>query len=155
MDLFSLSQLAGIWHQVEHIGALTGLSLGALFGCAIALYFGWKLFIVRLAVALVATAAISACAAGLYEHSVGRSEVLAEWGTANAKAVADRAAQTKTIAASTKAKFDPIAELLIKQAAGRNTMVTEYERKIPAAAAAACPLGDAAVKLRPVVPKRR
>lgn len=133
------------YRHVAHLAEWSGMSLGALAACGAGIYFGLSNpKLLRLAI----PAAIGvACAYGGLMHGakVTRADDQAEWAAERKAAAAARVtfdASTKTAIAAT---YDPIAALLQRNDAARQTQVNhDWNSKT----ARICPLGDAPLRLR-------
>lgn len=129
MDIFSLSQLFALWREVAHIGVLTGLSLTALAGCAVALYLGWKIAIVRHLAILVIGAVVAGYGMGLYMHQVGRNEVLAQWADAKVAAALERKRLDAAIEMKIRGEYLAENATLARLAGDRQQQIADLERE--------------------------
>ena len=130
-------------HQVEHVGAIVGLSAGGLALCA-----GGAWFLVSARPFAIAVAATIVCSAsaGIYEHHVGRDEVLADWTAANAAEAEQQKARDAAVEKGLEAKYAPLIAANQQQAKSNDKAILA---DISAASTGPCQLGAAALRLRP------
>jgi hypothetical protein len=72
------------WRSVAHIAELSGISLSALAGLALAAYFGWQSALVRQIVITGVLVVAAAWATGIHMGALERTAVKAEWAAAQA-----------------------------------------------------------------------
>lgn len=149
--LDTIGGISATVHQVALIGAWTGLSAGAIAGCAA---LAWLVPAAR-PIAIAGAIAVGSLYVGeLHGNAAGRAAVLSEWDAAKAQAADERKARDSAIAAEIEAKYAPAiaAQAKADSAGGK---VGKDEREIIAAMAASgsCKLGPDALRLR--APKRK
>lgn len=141
-----LQGMEGIYREVLHISAWSGLSLGAMGAIALIAYLIPGARVLAIASAITVAAGYGGL---LYGNHTGRADVLAQWDAANVKAEKDRVARDAKITADLEAKYGPVVAALEKQSNDLQTQVTTYEKKMLASkSGSSCVLGPAALRLR-------
>lgn len=139
------------WREVGHLTEYTGLSVGALAGCA-ALFFyvpGIRLFVAAAAIAVVG-GGLGLVHGESVGHRDGTAEIQAQWDEARAQAIKADEERDVMVEQNLEQKYGPQLAALAKEAAANKARADEYERKSSAGTIAkggiprACELGDAA-----------
>lgn len=137
------------WREVGHLAEYTGLSVGALAGCAALFLYvpGVRLFVAAAAIAVVA-GGLGLVHGESVGHRDGTAEVQAQWDEARAQAIKAGEERDQLTEQNLEQKYQPQLAELAKAAADSKARADDYERKITTGkgnkAVAACELGDAA-----------
>ena len=133
--------------DIEHITEWTGLSAGALCGCAAIAYFGWSIPAAR-RLAIAGALAVGCLYGGeLHGNTAGRADVMAEWNAAKAKAAAEAKARDDRVATDLEAKYAP---LIAANAVADKSGDKNATQAVASIAAGSCQLGAGALRLRVV-----
>lgn len=143
-----MPDLSSVLREIAVIGTATGLSIGALIGCALLFYF---VSFARPAAVKLALVVVLVYASSLYCYHLGRSGVRAEWDAANARAAAAAQARDQAIAAELERKYAAQIAQLQQQSDEFQREIADYERQLLAGkitGAGVCLLGADALRLR-------